>query len=79
MITSPSMRREWIEMESLDSGIPVVFGLPPCGGSGLKWESDYVLHERFGLPPCGGSGLKCEAIDAISAAYGVSLHAEGVD
>ena len=25
MITSPSMRREWIEMESLDSGIPVVF------------------------------------------------------
>ena len=35
--SSPSMRREWIEMlpaENLQERLP---GLPPCGGSGLKF------------------------------------------
>ncbi len=41
-------------------GVANVSGLPPCGGSGLKY---YVLYDSgkllLRLPPCGGSGLKC--------------------
>ena len=35
-------------------------GLPPCGGSGLKYGNLYNRVRKLnGLPPCGGSGLKC--------------------
>ena len=57
--TSPSMRREWIEIGyvSVDNFREVC--LPPCGGSGLKYNAvaEWVAKE-YGLPPCGGSGLK---------------------
>ena len=35
---SPSMRREWIEMVLGLRPSWTLSGLPPCGGSGLKWE-----------------------------------------
>ena len=35
--TSPSMRREWIEIELFASSDAAKRGLPPCGGSGLKF------------------------------------------
>ena len=34
---SPSMRREWIEMTTLARSCVGTCGLPPCGGSGLKF------------------------------------------
>ena len=36
-MASPSMRREWIEMESAVRKPICLHGLPPCGGSGLKF------------------------------------------
>ena len=56
--SSPSTRREWIEIAcSVISGA-VAYSLPPHGGSGLK--SDYCNLGDIveGLPPHGGSGLK---------------------
>ena len=35
-ITSPSIRREWIEMCLINSTLTGKSGLPPYGGSGLK-------------------------------------------
>ena len=34
------------------------YGLPPCGGSGLKFLLSGSRGLRSRLPPCGGSGLK---------------------
>ena len=34
---SPSMRREWIEIQTVQILRTGVSGLPPCGGSGLKF------------------------------------------
>ena len=36
------------------------WGLPPCGGSGLKYLPFFFTPASSGLPPCGGSGLKLE-------------------
>ena len=39
----------------------VCAGLPPCGGSGLKYRAFIKqIQKTLGLPPCGGSGLKCK-------------------
>ena len=35
--SSPSMRREWIEIKTFFMVIWQFIGLPPCGGSGLKY------------------------------------------
>ena len=55
---SPSMRREWIEMNRLASQKTVRECLPPCGGSGLKYLLAEGKAAGVRLPPCGGSGLK---------------------
>ena len=36
------MRREWIEIRSCVFGIRDRMRLPPCGGSGLKWNPPFV-------------------------------------
>ena len=46
------MMKSWKKRRKAD-------GLPPCGGSGLKFQPGQryrLLHQS--LPPCGGSGLK---------------------
>ena len=54
---SPSMRREWIEIR-LDRGITtLVYCLPPCGGSGLKYH-DMGLGKTFT-----GVSLHAEGVD----------------
>ena len=58
-LESPSMRREWIEMQMTRRWRPTPWSLPPCGGSGLKCMDAQNSTVQFGLPPCGGSGLKC--------------------
>ena len=57
--SSPSMRREWIEIRKQKAIRIVQSRLPPCGGSGLKLDvpTDNVRVSSR-LPPCGGSGLK---------------------
>ena len=55
---SPSMRREWIEIACGLIDRQLFQRLPPCGGSGLKWEIVLDAFRKNGLPPCGGSGLK---------------------
>ena len=42
---SPSMRREWIEITENDPKKHVATGLPPCGGSGLKWLNMGLLRK----------------------------------
>ena len=37
LVKSPSMRREWIEITSIACSVYLLYGLPPCGGSGLKF------------------------------------------
>ena len=54
------MRREWIEIV-LQVGLDYcMIGLPPCGGSGLKFAHrlSTIKSADWSLPPCGGSGLK---------------------
>ena len=56
------------------------YGLPPCGGSGLKCNlTDKVYRVVPCLPPCGGSGLKYSTLCIYLRPVAVSLLAEGVD
>ena len=55
---SPSVWREWIEIDWAAAGYVSRASLPPCGGSGLKSYSFDRYDGNAGLPPCGGSGLK---------------------
>ena len=56
---SPSVWREWIEIAIKKRYGRLYAGLPPCGGSGLKYKAHRKQgHHTGGLPPCGGSGLK---------------------
>ena len=73
------MRREWIEMVSEECAKKYEKGLPPCGGSGLKYPKLDYYNNLVGLPPCGGSGLKFAYKFWEIWTEKVSLHAEGVD
>ena len=76
---SPSMRREWIEIKKQISFSVKFSGLPPCGGSGLKYLLKYP-HNTIVMSP----SMRREWIEIFLAVTGkiptrVSLHAEGVD
>ena len=77
---SPSMRREWIEMCFSGQSEELLFCLPPCGGSGLKYA---LCPDRRMVVP--SPSMRREWIEMItdemySLVDGqVSLHAEGVD
>ena len=53
---SPSMRREWIEIYCPGEWDDYAYGLPPCGGSGLKY---------------GGVTNECVTVDVSLHAEGV--------
>ena len=56
---SPSLGREWIEIEMSSEELENDIGLPPWGGSGLKcFEVSCMYIQVKRLPPWGGSGLK---------------------
>ena len=42
---SPSVWREWIEILNLIQIIYIFHCLPPCGGSGLKYQCGLTIHE----------------------------------
>ena len=44
------MRREWIEMKTLELNDVLLQGLPPCGGSGLKYKSGNLEITGTGSP-----------------------------
>ena len=76
---SPSMRREWIEM---NQRIQCDF---PDKSPSMRREWIEIIHfmqtppNTTGLPPCGGSGLKFRDGNQLVDGKRVSLHAEGVD
>ena len=76
---SPSMRREWIEMENR-FGVSCVRMSPSMR---REWiEIKFGNQDRntwISLPPCGGSGLKFHIFCGPVIVLYVSLHAEGVD
>ena len=59
---SPSMRREWIEMRTIqhyEQGSKS----PSMRREWIEMRKSSIMQLKFsGLPPCGGSGLKCNAI-----------------
>ena len=55
------MRREWIEMLDDSTSFAIFAGLPPCGGSGLKYDSDSV--EKM---PCVSPSMRREWIEMFS-------------
>ena len=73
------MRREWIEIRMGFYSWTKENGLPPCGGSGLKYHGRIGMAITQCLPPCGGSGLKLIIKIKHGILMVVSLHAEGVD
>ena len=76
---SPSTRREWIEIRGASYCTAGTAGLPPHGGSGLKFNAPEYLVKGVSLPPHGGSGLKSASVMPTLSKYAVSLHTEGVD
>ena len=77
--SSPSTRREWIEIQSAYPAFVALDGLPPHGGSGLKWQP-----ALSGLPAPRSPSTRREWIeiiiaDLLAVAEIVSLHTEGVD
>ena len=64
---SPSVWREWIEIIVDTAEVTTWYRLPPCGGSGLKYDYDTKAGVGSSLPPCGGSGLKCSRRTWISS------------
>ena len=77
--TSPSMRREWIEMFQGHELDKEHLGLPPCGGSGLKYVDH--LHGWFMAlsPSMRREWIEMNVISIVEYFGLVSLHAEGVD
>ena len=45
-------------MALLEAGQTLLNGLPPYGGSGLKYYGSEMVYNIYSLPPYGGSGLK---------------------
>ena len=65
-LTSPSTRREWIEIAPDRRQRPNQCCLPPHGGSGLKFYSAMCRTGIPRLPPHGGSGLKLHSVKRLS-------------
>ena len=49
---SPSVWREWIEIIVDTAEVTTWYRLPPCGGSGLKYDYDTKAGVGSSLPPC---------------------------
>ena len=56
-VSSPSVWREWIEIYSLRSPSIIWIGLPPCGGSGLKY------HDFLWWQDVDNVSLRVEGVD----------------
>ena len=77
---SPSLGREWIEIDEYENQMHAEFGLPPWGGSGLKFAVEGGTLMLFSLPPWGGSGLKSmELLNSCGRGGSPSLGREWIE
>ena len=74
------MRREWIEIEQHNADTKPTHRLPPCGGSGLKWDRGQGSERETVSPSMRREWIemRCTKVK-IEQGHKVSLHAEGVD
>ena len=73
------MRREWIEIYLVKKKEREYQGLPPCGGSGLKWIGDIVTVRDYVSPSMRREWIEIVQLLRSRMYTQVSLHAEGVD
>ena len=74
------MRGTWIEIPRISIGYVPAIGRPPCGGRGLKSDTDSYPQTGVGSrPPCGGRGLKCYLRKNRYVVLSVVPHAGDVD
>ena len=79
-MTSPSMRRVWIEIKAVKKDSRPALKSPSMR---RVWIEIRIRRFRagtpWGHPPCGGCGLKFGEVEAAQRTATVTLHAEGVD
>ena len=73
------MRREWIEIKSKKFSIAFTYCLPPCGGSGLKYQIVQSRHYNYLSPSMRREWIEMSSRTVSAFSLPVSLHAEGVD
>ena len=76
---SPSIRREWIEILDCYWVCEVYSGLPPYGGSGLKYFVNKIMAKRNRSPSIRREWIEIPLQKMQKYAIMVSLHTEGVD
>ena len=77
--TSPSMRREWIEISHGNDAATHDKRLPPCGGSGLKFPDFFLQSATAPSPSMRREWIEMKNDQVRKIPLFVSLHAEGVD
>ena len=77
--TSPSIRREWIEIIKPDASPSSSIGLPPCGGSGLKFDAADKSVDQIASPSVWREWIEISEDFAKLFDMSVSLRVEGVD
>ena len=73
------MRREWIEMSLASDAAAFWDGLPPCGGSGLKYFAVSAAPSLSQSPSMRREWIEMDFWNRTVLYNPVSLHAEGVD
>ena len=73
------MRREWIEMWRRKKQMKCLSSLPPCGGSGLKFQGVWQKYYKKRSPSMRREWIEIFSYCNLVAPDFVSLHAEGVD
>ena len=76
---SPSMRREWIEITAKKLHFSEMVCLPPCGGSGLKYNDGFFCRVWIKSPSMRREWIEIASLLSQYPIRIVSLHAEGVD
>ena len=76
---SPSTRREWIEIAASNPLTSAHGGLPPHGGSGLKYIKNGIRFFVFASPSTRREWIEIVMMLRSADCTVVSLHTEGVD
>ena len=78
-VSSPSTRREWIEIDIKTTRRSYRSGLPPRGGSGLKSRGTRIAGALSPSPSTRREWIEIRCPCRRKSPRFVSLHAEGVD
>ena len=78
--TSPSMRREWIEITSGNTRVPTFDESPSMRREWIEIKNQVLTGTKNeSSPSMRREWIEMNSSAGIWAKYGVSLHAEGVD